>query len=104
MRDVAQKCGVVGGICGATLALARAGIFNGINHTSNGREWIAERAPQYAGAGRYQDVPNAVADKRIVSAPGTAPGTFAVAFLETLFPSEQERIGEMRALFAREYI
>ncbi len=103
LRAIAQRCGVVGGICGATLALARAGLFNGVNHTSNGREWITERAPQYAGASRYQDVPDAVADKRIVSAPGTAPGTFAAAFRETLFPTERERIGEMRALFAREY-
>lgn len=103
LRAIAERSGVVGGICGATLALARAGIFNGVNHTSNGHEWIAERAPQYAGADRYQDVPNAVADKRIVSAPGTAPGTFAAVFLETLFPTERERIGQMRALFAREY-
>lgn len=100
---VRDRGGVVGGICGATLALARAGLFAETGHTSNGRDWIAERAPDYAGTELYRDVPHAVADGRIVSAPGSAPGTFAAAFLETLFPGERERIGEMRALFAREY-
>lgn len=103
LQAVRQKDGVVGGICAGTLPLARAGLFDGTAHTSNGRGWIAERAPNYAGADRYRDAPHAVADRRIVSAPGSAPGTFAAAFLETLFPGERERIGEMRAIFAREY-
>ena len=103
LNAVRDRGGVVGGICGATLALARAGLFAGTGHTSNGHDWIAERAPDYAGAEYYRDVPHAVADRRIVSAPGSAPGTFAAAFLETQFPSERERIGDMRALFAREY-
>lgn len=100
---VAQRGGVVGGICGGTLPLARAGLFEGVGHTSNGRDWILGHEPAYVGAGGYRDVPHAVADGRIVSAPGSAPGTFAVAFLEALLPENTEQFGQMRAMFAREY-
>ncbi len=100
---VAQRGGVVGGICAGTLALARAGLFEGVDHTSNGRDWILSHEPAYVGAGGYRDVPHAVADGRIVSAPGSAPGTFAVAFLEALLPENTEQFGQMRAMFAREY-
>ena len=48
----------------------------------------------YAGGERYCDVAHAVADGRLVSAPGAAPGTFAIAFLEALYP---ERKGAGRA-------
>ncbi|MCT8999258.1 DJ-1/PfpI family protein [Chelativorans intermedius] len=100
---VSGRGGAVGGICAGTLALARAGLFAGRRHTSNGRQWISTFAPGYAGAEAYEDVPHAVADGRVVSAPGSAPGTFAAAFLEVLLPGQAARIGEMRALFAREH-
>ncbi|PWJ85065.1 putative intracellular protease/amidase [Pseudaminobacter salicylatoxidans] len=103
LRTVEERGGVVGGICAGTLALARAGLFEQADHTSNGRDWILKHEPDYAGAARYRDVPHAVADGRIVSAPGSAPGTFALAFLEALLPGREEQLAEMRALFAREY-
>lgn len=103
LKAVAARGGVVGGICAGTLALARAGLFEGVSHTSNGRDWIFEHEPAYAGAQGYQDVPHAVADSNVVSAPGSAPGTFAAAFLETLYPELVGQIGEMRAIFAREH-
>lgn len=103
LAAVAARGGVVGGICGGTLALARAGLFESAAHTSNGRDWIARHLPGYAGAAHYRDVPHAVADGRVVSAPGSAPGTFAVEFLAALFPERRGEIGEMRALFGREH-
>ncbi|WP_163265149.1 DJ-1/PfpI family protein [Chelativorans alearense] len=103
LKAVAGRGGVVGGICAGTLGLARAGLFEGRHHTSNGREWIDRHAPGYAGAEAYQDVPHAVSDGSIVSAPGSAPGTFAAIFLEALFPERAETVGEMRKLFAREH-
>jgi len=103
LRTVEERGGVVGGICGGTLALARAGLFEHADHTSNGREWILKHEPDYAGASRYQDVPHAVADGRIVSAPGSAPGTFTLAFLEALFPERAAHVTQMRQMFAREY-
>jgi putative intracellular protease/amidase len=103
LNAVAGRGGVVGGICGGTLALARAGLFENAAHTSNGRDWILKHEPGYAGADKYSDVPHAVADGAIVSAPGSASGTFALRFLLTLYPERQAEIGEMRGMFAREY-
>lgn len=103
LNAVATRGGVVGGICAGTLALARAGIFEQAKHTSNGRDWINEHEAGYAGGGNYQDVPHAVADGKIVSAPGSAPGTFALAFLKTLYPERGGDLARMRTLFAREY-
>ena len=103
LRDVAARGGVVGGICAGTLALARAGLFADARHTSNGRVWILDHLPDYPGAGRYVDVPHAVSDGRIVSAPGSAPGTFAHAFLSALFPDREGPLAEMKSIFGREY-
>ena len=103
LNSVRGRDGVVAGICGATLALARAGLFDGRAHTSNGVGWIETRIGAYAGQAHYRDVAHAVADGRIVSAPGTAPGTFACEVLKALYPERSEEAARMRALFAREY-
>lgn len=103
LRTVKAKGGVVGGICAGTLALARAGLFEGAAHTSNGRNWIQHNLPDYAGASGYRDVPHAVADGNVVSAAGSAPGTFAHAFLLSLHPEKEEQLAEMKSMFGREY-
>src|SRR5262249_51879137 len=103
LTAIAERGGVVGGICAGTLALARAGLFATAGHTSNGRDWILRHEPNYVGRGHYQDVPHAVADGRIVSAPGSAPGTFALEILAILYPDRAAEIAEMRKLFASEY-
>ncbi|MDR6631489.1 putative intracellular protease/amidase [Phyllobacterium sp. 1468] len=95
--------GIVGGICGGTLALARAGLFEGRRHTSNGAGWIQSKISDYSGSSLYQDVPHAVRDAHIVSAPGSAPGTFATNFLEALYPEKAGQVAEMRDFIAREY-
>ncbi|RVA79294.1 DJ-1/PfpI family protein [Mesorhizobium sp. M7A.F.Ca.CA.001.11.2.1] len=103
LNAVASRGGVVGGICAETLALARAGLFENARHTSNGRDWINGHEAGYAGDSLYQDVPHAVADGKIVSSPGSAPGTFALAFLKTLYPERGSDLVQMRTLFAKEY-
>jgi len=103
LTAVASRGGVVGGICAGTLALARVGLFGNARHTSNGRDWINSHEAGYAGDGNYQDVPHAVADGKVVSAPGSAPGTFALAFLKTLYPERGTDLAQMRTLFAKEY-
>ena len=103
LHSVRQRGGVVGGICAGTLALARAGLFAQASHTSNGRDWILENEPSYPGTQNYRDVPYAVADGTIISAPGSAPGTFALEFLQAVYPGKEAQFGEMRALFGREY-
>jgi hypothetical protein len=55
------------------------------------------------GQENYRDVPHAVADGKVVSAPGSAPGTFTVEFLKALHPEQTDRVDEMKAMFVREY-
>ena len=94
---------IVGGICAGTLALARAGLFEGRRHTSNGAGWLQSKIGDYPGSALYQDVPYAVRDAHIVSASGAAPGTFATSFLEALYPEQAGQVAEMRGFIAQEF-
>lgn len=71
----------VAAICGATGALAQAGLLDDRAHTSNAPEFLA--ALGYAGAERYVDEP-AVVDGDLVTASGVAPVEFARAVLTRL--------------------
>jgi len=48
LHSILSRGGIVGGICGGTLALARAGVFEGRRHTSNGAGWIQSQIGDYA--------------------------------------------------------
>ncbi len=65
---------IVGGICAATMQLARAGLLDGIAHTSNAAGFLDQTG--YQGAALYRDRPEAVLVNRIVTAPGTSPISF----------------------------
>ena len=95
---------IVGAICAATVAAARAGLFEGRAHTSNGQDWLAGHAAGYAGLDGYVDTPRAVTDGRLVSAPGSAPGTFASAILRLTAPVQAAAIDENAAMMAREWM
>jgi len=103
IHAVAARGGVVGSICAGTLALARAGLFAGVKHTSNPRDWLDHVAPDYPGRELYIESASAVMDGKIVSAPGSAPGTFAIAMLSALFPEKAELMPQLRAMFSAEY-
>ena len=72
----------VAGICDGTLALARAGLLDEVEHTSNSTDNLTPTG--YQGASRYQDQPDAVVSGKIVTAPGTAPVSFMGGVLQTL--------------------
>lgn len=72
----------VAGICDATLALARAGLLDAVEHTSNSPENLPGTG--YGGVAHYQDQPAAVVAGRIVTAPGTAPVSFMAGVMQTL--------------------
>ena len=93
----------VAGICAGTAALARAGLFAGRKHTSNGKEWLEGVVPGYAGAEHYVDTPKAVTDGKLVSASGLAPVTFAAAVARLVAPEQAALIAEYEAMFAREF-
>lgn len=81
LRDAHGRGKTVAGICAATLALARAGLLAGRAHTSNGLDFLRHYLPAYADAAHYRDQPQAVADGGIITAPGSAPITFAAEVL-----------------------
>lgn len=66
----------IAAICAATLALGRARVLDDRRHTSNGGDYLATQAPEYAGASHYVDAA-AVRDKHVITATGLAPVDFA---------------------------
>lgn len=94
---------VIGGICGATLALARAGLLDDRPHTSNSLKFLQAYAAGYRGAAHYRDSARAVADGRVVTASGLAPVSFAAEMMRLLHPGDEERIGRLQEMFAREH-
>lgn len=69
-------------ICGATLALARAGLLNGSAHTSNFRDFLT-KAPEYRGGDYYRD-DLAVRDRGVITASGLGATEFAREVLAEL--------------------
>ena len=92
----------VAAICGGTLAAARAGLLDDRDHTSNAPDYLTRYARGYGGADRYLDRPAAVTDDRVVTAPGSAPVSFAAAvFAAAGVPADQ--IAQFRTMMASEF-
>jgi len=66
----------IAAICAATTVLARAGLFRGRRHTSNGRAFLNQHAPGYETAALYVDA-LAVRDRGVISANGLGAVEFA---------------------------
>ena len=75
--------GAVAAICGATLALASAGLLDERPHTSNGPGFLDMFCPSYRGRNHYVDEP-AVSDGKLITAAGTAPLEWAREILDVL--------------------
>jgi putative intracellular protease/amidase len=73
----------IAAICGATVAIARLGLLQGRQHTSNGLEYLRAHVPAYAEAQNYEDTP-AVRDRGLITASGLADVEFARELLEEL--------------------
>lgn len=86
MRSAVAAHVPLGAICGAVVQAARAGLLDDRAHTGNGREELAEKAPNYRGTALYREVAHAVADRGVVTASGEAPRTFAAEIARLLHP------------------
>lgn len=86
----------VAAICGATAGLARAGLLDGVDHTSNAPEYL--QATGYGGAARYR-AEQAVSDGLLITAPGTAPLEFAREIFRALGLYEPRMLDAWYALF-----
>ncbi len=87
----------VAAICGATYALAAAGMLDQRRHTSNDPGFLA--ASGYAGADHYVAEP-AVIDGDLITASGVAPVHFARAVFERLGAHDPELIDSWFKLYA----
>jgi putative intracellular protease/amidase len=70
-------------ICGATAALANAGLLNNRPHTSNGSGFLEFASPDYKGQSFYIDKPS-VADNNLITASSTGALHWAKQILEHL--------------------
>ena len=80
-RRFIAHCVPVAAICGATLALARAGLLDNRYHTSNARHSLSGTG--YRGERFFREKP-AVTDQGVITASGVAPVDFAREILEAL--------------------
>lgn len=87
----------VAAICGATYALARAGLLDERPHTSNDPGYLASSG--YSGGEHYQDHP-AVTDGDLITASGVAPVHFARAVFERLGAYDAATLASWFKLYA----
>lgn len=81
----------IGAICGAILILGEMGYLDNIKHTSNTLEFMKELAPNYKGDKNYIKK-QAVYDKNIITANGTAALEFAREILLKLNAGPEDKI------------
>jgi putative intracellular protease/amidase len=81
----------VAAICGATIALAAAGILDQYLHTSNDLSFLKAVCPQYKGEKNYQS-DSAVTDRNLISAGGVAPLELAYHILKKLAVCSDETL------------
>jgi putative intracellular protease/amidase len=83
LHDLRKKRIPIAAICGATLALARAGLLDNRSHTSNELAYLQRMVPEYSGASRYVDA-LAVRDEGLITASGVGATEFAREIFEEL--------------------
>jgi putative intracellular protease/amidase len=88
----------VAAICGATAGLARAGLLDERNHTSDAAEYLA--ATGYAGGDRYVDE-RAVVDGDLITAGSPSPVQFARATLKRLGLASERTLEAYEDFFHR---
>ncbi len=76
LRALADSDVPVAGICAATVALARAGLFTDRAHTSNSASFLSAHAAGYRDPGLYREA-LAVRDRGVISASGLGAVEFA---------------------------
>jgi len=100
LQDMVALNRPVAAICGATLALAHAGLLEERLHTSNGAEFISAHVSHYRGQSFYRAV-QAIRYNGVITANGLAPFAFAAEIFRELAPEREEDIAVYERLFSR---
>jgi putative intracellular protease/amidase len=94
-----QEDGVpVAAICGATIAVARAGLLRGRRHTSNGAEYLARFAPGTTDPADYAST-LATRDRGVITASGLGPVEFACEIFAELEVFSASELAEFLQLY-----
>lgn len=92
VEDCCQRGKVLGGICDASAFLGTVGVLNDVYHTSNDLNDLKQWAGSvYTGEEKYV-AKQAICDKNIITANGTAPMEFAKEILFALNAASEEKI------------
>lgn len=102
IQNAHQEGTAIAGICGGTLAMARAGLLNTVRHTSNEASFLTQNADAYAGADYYCESAAAISNDGVITAPGTAPVSFAAAVFEAV-GLDTETVTQFKAMLAAEH-
>ncbi len=90
----------VAAICGATIAVARAGLLRGRSHTSNGADYLERFAPGATEAADYVDA-LAARDRGVITASGLGPAEFAHEVFAELGVFSPAELAEFLQLYGR---
>lgn len=94
VEDCCQKGKVLGGICDASAFLGTVGALNEVIHTSNDLNDLKQWAGfNYTGETKYV-AKQAVSDRKVITANGTAPMEFAKEILLALNVASEEKIAD----------
>lgn len=94
VEECCKKGKVLGGICDASAFLGTVGVLNDVMHTSNDVNDLKQWAGSvYTGETKYI-AKQAVRDKNIITANGTAPMEFAKEILLALNVANEEKISD----------
>lgn len=102
LRAAREAGAVVAGICGGTLALARAGLLDDRPHTSNDADFLERNAAGYSGGYRFRASASAVAADGVITTPGTAPVSFTASVFEAA-GLDADTVSQFRAMMAAEH-
>lgn len=92
VEDCFQKGKILGGICDASAFLGTVGVLNDVIHTSNDLNDLKQWAGSvYKGETKYI-AKQAVSDKNVITANGTAPMEFAKEILLALNVASEEKV------------
>lgn len=97
-KEALTQGSVVAAICGATLGLAKTGLLDSRNHTSNDLEFLKMVIPNYTGE-KYYKMESAVNDENLITASGTAPLEFTIQVLKVLDVFKEEALSSWLNLY-----
>jgi putative intracellular protease/amidase len=98
VEEVHHKKCTIAAICAATTILAKLGILDEIEHTSNGAGYIEKYVPDYSGQAHFVNTP-AVCDERVITANGAGMIEFAYEIFNFIRMMSEDDLGDWFNLY-----